>query len=438
MRTLAALSLTILLVPALARAQKAERPVISLSGGNFRPLPLAIAAPIYQGSDANRGAGKEIDDVLNLDLAVSGLFELLDRKGFLADANEGVVPAAIKFNRWLDVGAEGLVKVVISGDKTINADFHLFSVVTGKEELRQTYTGTPQQARQFAHKFADEVFKFYTREPGAFQTRLAFVRKVKGTKQVWLSDWDGRNAQAVTDGKLSLIPAWNPSGNALAFTSYKSGNPDLYQLDLATRKMAPLFKKSGNLVTGAAFSQDGKRVAFSMSEDDGNSHLWVANADGSNAKKLTDGYGINSSPSFSPDSRQIAFVSNRAGTPQIYVINADGGAPTRLTFQGDYNQTPEWSPRGDFIVFTARDERNVFDLFLLDPATKRVVKRLTQDQGNNEEPTWSPNGRMIAFTSTRTGKSHLYVMSADGNNQKQLTFGDDQVYTPTWGPFAAP
>lgn len=436
MRTVAALSLTLLLAPALAAAQS-ERPVISLSGGNFRPLPLAIAAPLYQNASASRPAGKEIDEALALDLGVSGLFELLDRKGFLADPNEGVVPANIKFNRWLDVGAEGLIKVVVSGDEAITADFHLYSVVTGKEELRRTYSGTMAQARSFAHQFADEVFRFYTREPGAFQTQISFVRRVKGTKQVWVADWDGRNARPVTSGKMNLIPSWNPSGKGLIFTSYNSGNPSLFSAALGGGKPSLLFARPDRLITGGTFSPDGKRVAFSMSEDDGNSHLWIANADGSNPRKLTDGYGINSSPSFSPDGKQIAFVSNRAGTPQIYVINADGGAPTRLTFQGDYNQTPEWSPRGDYIVFTARDERYVFDLFLLDPKTKRVVKRLTQDQGNNEEPTWAPNGRMIAFTSTRSGKSHLYVMSADGNNQRQLSFGNDEVFTPSWGPFPA-
>ncbi|MFN7131443.1 MAG: Tol-Pal system beta propeller repeat protein TolB [Myxococcales bacterium] len=438
MRILVTALLTLCLLPALAHAQKVERPVISLSGANFRPLPLAFQPPLYQGEGANRAAGKELDEALVQDLSVSGLFELVDRKAFLADKDEGVVPANIKFNRWLDANAEALVKVVVSGDKVIQADFHLYSVVTGKEELRQTYSAPAEEARRLAHRFADEIFRFYTREPGAFQTKLAFVRKVKGTKQVWTADWDGRNARALTDGRMNLIPAWRPNGAGLAFTSYRNNNPDLFELDLGSGKLSPLFQRPGNLVTGVAFSPDGKRVAFSMSEDDGNSHLWIADASGQNARRLTDGYGINSSPSFSPDSKTIAYVSNRVGTPQIHMIPADGGSPTRLTFQGDYNQTPEWSPRGDYIVFTARDERNVFDLFLLDPATRRVVKRLTQDQGNNEEPTWSPNGRMIAFTSTRSGKSHLYVMSADGNNQRQLTFGEDQVYTPTWGPFPAP
>jgi TolB protein len=114
-------------------------------------------------------------------------------------------------------------------------------------------------------------------------------------------------------------------------------------------------------------------------------------------------------------------------------MNADGSGVERLTFQGKYNQTPDWSPRGDVIAFTARDERNVFDLFTVDVKTK-TIKRLTQDQGNNEEPSFSPNGRHVVFTSTRDRRQRLYLMNADGTNQRPLPI--DDATTPAWGPFA--
>jgi TolB protein len=84
------------------------------------------------------------------------------------------------------------------------------------------------------------------------------------------------------------------------------------------------------------------------------------------------------------------------------------------------------------ITFTARDERNAFDIFTVEVATGKI-NRLTQDQGNNEEPSFSPNGRMIAFVSTRNGKRQLFVMSADGNFQRQMS--TEETSTPSWGPF---
>ncbi len=79
---------------------------------------------------------------------------------------------------------------------------------------------------------------------------------------------------------------------------------------------------------------------------EGNSEIYrIDPSDGRVEARLTSNPAIDSSPSFSPDGSQIAFVSNRQGSPQIFVMSANGGAAKRVTFQGKYNQTPRWSPR---------------------------------------------------------------------------------------------
>jgi TolB protein len=188
------------------------------------------------------------------------------------------------------------------------------------------------------------------------------------------------------------------------------------------------------MATGVAYSPNGKRIAYSYADADGDTQVWTANADGSQARKLTSTpFFINTSPTWSPDGKRIAFISNRGGSPQIYVTSVDGGDVRRLTFQGNYNQEPSWSPRGDLIVFTARDERNAFDLFTVNVDSGKI-KRLTQDQGNNQEAVFSPNGRMIMFTSNRAGGTKLYVMTPDGNNQLPLPIEKGEYSTPDWGP----
>jgi TolB protein len=144
-------------------------------------------------------------------------------------------------------------------------------------------------------------------------------------------------------------------------------------------------------------------------------------------------------PSLSPDGAQAVVAATRhsmednSSQSSLWLLSTLGGAPRRLTSGGDKDGAPRWSPRGDLIAFTARDERNAFDLFTVNVETGKLV-RLTQDASNNEEPAFSPSGRLILFTSTRTGSRHLHVMTFDGNNQVPLPVERADYATPDWGP----
>jgi TolB protein len=423
-----ALLLSLLLVPLAALAQA---PVIEISGANFRPLPLALAAPLAQ-DDAAKKPAQQVDEAFLYDLRASGIFNVLDRKSFLADPKEGVTAGSINFARWADVGAEALVKYQVSlADGELRGEARVFNVGTGREELKVEQRAAAEQPRQLAHQLADAIYRHYTREPSPFLSRITYVRRSGANRDVWVADWDGRNARSLTQGGINLLPALGPEGQ-VGFTSYQRGRPELF-VQPPGGKAEQLKTAAGEMPTGVAFSPDGKRVAYSLAEGE-SAQIWVANADGGGAKRLTDTrYGLNTSPAWSPDGKRLAFVSNRGGSPQVYVMGADGSNVRRLTFQGNYNQTPDWSPRGDLIAFTARDERNAFDLFTVNVDTAKVT-RLTQDQGSNEEPAFSPNGRLILFTSTRNGASQLFVMTADGNNQVPLPVEDKGTFlTPDWG-----
>ena len=412
------------------RAATAQVPVLEISGANFRPMPLAVAAP-QVADDHARSKSAELDAALMFDLSASGIFQVLDRKSFLARAGEGLTASAINFARWADIGADGLVKTQLASEgQKIRAELHFFSVGTGKEEFKLTDSAADTDIRRLAHSLADALYRSLTREPGPFQSHLAFVRRTGQGKEVWVSDWDGKNGQLIAGGNLNVLPALMPNGSGVAFTTYRTGKPMIF----AQRFGGPAVPlvKSDHMATGIAFSPDGKRIAYSLALGE-STQIWVAQGDGSGAKQLTDTpYFINTSPSWSPDGKRIAFVSNQGGSPQIYVMNADGTGIRRLTFQGNYNQTPDWSPRGDLIAFTARDERRAFDLFTANVESGKIT-RLTQDQGDNEEPTFSPNGRLLIFASNRTGTSRLFVMNSDGTNQLPLPMDSGTYHTPDWG-----
>ncbi|XXF76612.1 DPP IV N-terminal domain-containing protein [Myxococcaceae bacterium GXIMD 01537] len=420
-----ALLLSLLLLPLAALAQA---PVIEISGANFRPMPLAAPAPVAQ-DEGTRKAAADFDESWLYDLKASGLFQVLERASYLADPKEGVTAGSINFSRWADVGAESLVKVALTAEgDALKGELRLFNVGTGREDFKAAKSAPATEPSQLAHQLADALYRHLTREPSPFLSRITFVKKSGNNRDVYVADWDGRNARALSNGGINLLPAFGPGGS-VAYTSYRRGKPDLY-VQTPGGEARPLVQR-GQMATGVAFSPDGKRIAFALAQDE-STQLWVANADGSDPKRVTDTpYGINTSPSWSPDGKRLAFVSNRGGSPQIYVMNADGSNPRRLTFQGNYNQTPDWSPRGDLIAFTARDERNAFDLFTVNVDTGKI-RRLTQDQGNNEEPVFSPNGRLILFSSTRNGGTQLFVMTADGNNPVALPMEKGTFLTPDW------
>jgi TolB protein len=419
------------LLVALAAASTAaaqERTYVDVGSPNFQPLPIAVAS--FQGEADVRAA--DVSDVVRSDLALSGLFDVLDPKGFLADPGEGLSAASIRFARWADVGAEGLVKAQVRRRADLSGEFRLFEVRAGKEALAQTHRGPPGSARQLAHRFADDVVRHYTREPGVFRTRIAAFRRARGARELVVMDVDGRGAEVVWRDQVALLPAWRPDGQAILFTSYRGGRPELWEVDLRSRQ-ARRIVGLGELAAGGAYSPDGRRIAFAASVD-GNSDVFVCSADGSDLRRLTTDPATDGSPSWSPDGRRIAFVSSRSGNPHLYLMNADGSDQRRLTFHGNYNQTPRWSPRGDLIAFTARDERKAFDVFTVSPETGRI-QRVTQDQGiTNQEPSWAPSGRLLVLASDRSGKAQLVVSTPQGDRQTVITSDAGGLETPAWGP----
>lgn len=430
--------LSLALVAVSGHVAQAAPPKLVIAGANFQPYPLAVSAFEAQ---TGRGEAQELYQTLVDDLAASGLFSpaVLNPKGYLADPHEGFTPATIKFARWSDVGAEGLVKGLVRLEAgQVTAEFKLFDVLATQEQLHKTYRVPQDQVRKLAHRFADELIQFFTSESGPFESQICFAKAVDHghRKEIFVADWDGHNQRQVTKNTdLDLIPNFTPDGSAILYTRYENQHPDLDEVNLASGKNRVLSRR-GELNSGGVLSPDGRWLAWSMSED-GNADIYLSAADGSGeVTRLTTEPGIDTSPSWSSDGRQLAFVSQRGGSPQIYVMNADGSGVRRLTYQGSYNQTPKWSPRGDLIAFTARDERAVFDLFTLNVQTGQI-SRITQDQGNNSDPSWSANGRLLVFVSTRSGKPDLWVATPDGNAQHQLTH-DGSYSTPAWGPRLAP
>ena len=246
----------------------------------------------------------------------------------------------------------------------------LFVVARGDTAvLSKTYRAA--DLRDAVHEFANDVVQSFTGKRGVFGSRIAFALTGRGSHEIGAVDMDGGRMSVLTKmGSDSLLPAYSPGGGEIAFTSYLKDNPDLWIVSAGGGRARRVSKQPG-LNTGASWSPDGRGIALTLSHE-GNSEIYrISPDDGRVIGRLTNSAAIDSSPCFSPDGSQIAFVSNRQGSPQIFIMPASGGAAKRVTYQGKYNQTPRWSPRTDKpqIAFTGRDERGVFDIFVIDVKT---------------------------------------------------------------------
>jgi TolB protein len=175
------------------------------------------------------------------------------------------------------------------------------------------------------------------------------------------------------------------------------------------------------VVAGSAGSQPGRTGLIAYTSG---CNLSVMNADGTNVRELTHACQ-DADPSWSPDGSQIAFSTSRnQGVPEIWLMNADGSGAQRVTPIGVAGIQPAWSKPGA-IAFT---DLTTGGIDTIDPDGTNL-KELT-DFG--ADPSWSPTGRTIAFDAHNTGeqRNDVYLMNADGTDVRELAAG----WTPAFSP----
>jgi TolB protein len=165
------------------------------------------------------------------------------------------------------------------------------------------------------------------------------------------------------------------------------------------------------------------QIAYVTTSGTGNNKtytLLVADSDGYNPQTILTSDQPLMSPSWSPDGRQIAYVSFEKKLAEIYIQEVTTGSRRKLaTFKG-INGAPAWSPDGRQLALTLSRDGNP-EIYIMDVASGGL-RRLTNSAAIDTEPVWTPDGRSIIFTSDRGGSAQLYQVPARGGAAQRLTF----------------
>jgi len=189
----------------------------------------------------------------------------------------------------------------------------------------------------------------------------------------------------------------------------------------------------------AAWSPDSKRIAFA-SDRSGQLEIWVMSRDGGDQHQITHDSARDYGPTWSPGGRQIAFRSDRDGNSEIYAMNSDGSNERRLTFSNASDNTPKWGPDGRILFVTNRDVGSKSSLWVMN-ADGTDQHRLTPSTffWNESRPAWAPDGHRVIFQADRdgpVGNTELYSMAMDGTDLRRLTTYPGKDDWPTWSPDA--
>jgi Tol biopolymer transport system component len=270
-----------------------------------------------------------------------------------------------------------------------------------------------------------------------------------------------RNLRQITDGGENAEAYFSADGRRLTFQSTRDGRAcdQQYVVNVDGSDLRRISTGTGKTTCGF-FYQGDERVLFASSHalqtscparpDPSKGYVWgldpfdiyTAKRDGSDLRRLTS-YGVYTAEAVvSPDGRRIVFTSLKDGDLDIYTMNVDGSDLRRLTTTPGYDGGPWWSPDGTKIVYRAwhpadsalttyralLEQRlvrpNRMELWVMnaDGSDQRQITRLG---GANFGPSWAPGGRQIVFSSNheqpRSGNFDLYLVNLDGTGLERLT-----------------
>ncbi len=272
---------------------------------------------------------------------------------------------------------------------------------------------------------------------------IVYTSYESGDAELNLLDKKGAQLTRLTNNPgFDGSPLWRPEPindqERLVFVSEREEEGELvteiYSINSDGTDLARVTINTNDDLLGD-WSPDGEWVVF-YNEDPGEDRgLWLRNPTGVNLVRLTE--GEDSQPVWSPDGRYLAFVRQQGDVADIYLASrlkdgtwSDGVEEARLTSGAADDHSPAWRPDSKTLAFVSNRDGNP-EIYKMQ-ADGANQQRLTSNSADDLSPVWSPDGKQLAFVTYLYGTADILVMNADGSNQRRLTNNEYEDTNPDW------
>lgn len=311
-----------------------------------------------------------------------------------------------------------------------------------------TLTGDLDVDRRSIHQLADQFYQALFATPGIATTKILYTNKTKEGSSLIEADYDGENRRVLHQQKeLIVTPQYVPApkgkmSSHCVFVSYVSGEPKLYLSPLSHYQPVRMTTLKGNQLT-PALSCDCGALAF-VSDVRGNPDLYYCELSKEGGflevPRCIFGYpkATQASPSFHPEGKKLAFVSNKDGATRIYQMPIPAPhekiaqmKPELVTKRTRESSAPNYSPDGKMIAYCSKGSDKIRQIWVYDCQTHEE-KQITHGPFDKENPAWAPNSRHLVYNAREQEGSKLYLVHVEQRKPVMISQGPGENRFPSW------